>query len=78
MSYKLNTYDESILSYEMSSYLSNSFVKIENDDLNFDKVIKHCEAINYESSQDVYKKFNNIRDSLCSYDSDKHIIEQTL
>lgn len=53
MSHKSNTCDKFMLSYEMSSYLSNSFVEIKNDDFNFDKFIKHCKMIGHESNQDI-------------------------
>lgn len=50
MSYKSKTCDESMLSYKMSYYLSNSFIERKNDDLNFKKVIKDYEAICHKSS----------------------------
>lgn len=77
MSHKSNTCDESVLSHEMSSYLSNSFVETENDDLNFDKFIKNYEAISHESSQDIYKEFSDVGDSPCPYDADEYVIERT-
>lgn len=78
MSHKSNNCDEFMLSYEISFYLSNSFDEIENDDFKFDKVIKNSEVISYEFSQAIFKEFNNIRNSLFSYNADEYIIEQTL
>ncbi len=46
----------------MSLYLSNSFIEIENNNFNFNKFIKDCEMISHQSSQDIYKEFNNIGD----------------
>lgn len=58
-------------------YLSISFTKIKNNNLNFDKFIKNYKAISHKSSQDVYKEFNNIRDSPYPYIANEYIIEQT-
>lgn len=71
-------YDESILYYEISSYLSNFFVKTKNNDFNFDKFIQYYGAISYKSSQDVYKNFSDVGDFLWPYDSDKYVIKQTI
>lgn len=77
MSHNSNTCDESMLSYEMSLYSSNSFVETENDDLDFDRFIMDCKAISHESSQKVYKEFSDFGDSPSSYDADEYVIEQT-
>lgn len=77
MSHESNTCDESMLCHEMSSYLSNSLVETENNDFNFDKFIKDCEAISHKSSQDVYKEFSDVGDFPCPYDADEYVIEQT-
>lgn len=55
--------------------LSNSFIEIKNNDFNFDKFIKNYKVINHRSNQDVYKKFNNIKDFLYFYNTNKYIIE---
>lgn len=60
MSYKLNICDEFMSSHKMISYISNSFIKIENHNLNFDKLMKDYKTINLRSNQDVYKKFTNV------------------
>lgn len=78
ISHKSNIDDESILSYKMFSYWSNFFIKTKNDDLNFDKFIKDYEAINNKSSHNIYKKFNDVRDFLYSYDANEYIIKQIL
>lgn len=77
MSYKSNTCDESILSHKMFLYLSNSFIEIENNNLDFDKFIMDFQVISHESGQNVDKKFSDIRDFLCPYDADEYVIERT-
>lgn len=77
MSQKSNTCDESMLSYEMFSYLSDFFVETENNDLNFDKFIRDCKMISPKSCQNTYKDFSDIGDSPISYDVDKYVIEHT-
>lgn len=75
MSRKSNTFNEFILSYEISLYLSNFFVGIENNDLNFDKFIKNCKTNSYKFNENVYKKFSNIRNFQYFYDADEYIIK---
>lgn len=75
MSHKSNICDESMLSHKMSSYISNSFIEIKNNNLNFDKFIKNYEVISHESSQNIYKEFSDVGDFSCLYDANKYIIE---
>lgn len=77
MSHQSDTCDKSILSHEITFYLSNSFVKTKNEDLNFYKCIKDYNLISHEFSQDVYKEFNNVRDFLFLYNVNKYVIKQT-
>lgn len=78
MSHKSNICDESMFSHKIFLYLSNFFVKTENNNLDFNKFIIDYEVISHESSQDVYKKFSSVGDFLCFYDADKYIIKRTL
>lgn len=77
MSYKSNTYHQFMLSYKIFLYLSSFFVKIKNNNFNFNSFIKDCEANSHKFSQNLYKEFNDIRDFLCSYNADEYVIEQT-
>lgn len=76
MSYKSNICNEFMFFYEISLYSFNYFIKTKNNNLDFDKFIMDYEVINHISSQDVYKKFSDIRDFLCLYDADEYIIKQ--
>lgn len=49
MSHKWNSCYEFMLFDEMTSYLANSFIEAENNDLNFYEFIINCKAISHKS-----------------------------
>lgn len=55
---KISSYLSSFL------YLSNFFIKIENNNLKFNKFIKNYKVIIHKLKQDNYNKCNNTKDFL--------------
>lgn len=76
MSYKLYTYNQSILLNNICFNISDSLLGDSNNDLHFDKFILNYQVINYKSFLDETRDMNDIKNLYIDNNFDEFLIEQ--